>query len=104
MSGSQSTILTTKDMSLLVGTTSVIAIPANELSYIGPLRLLRIYNVSSTATIWASRAGLAVVGGPGSFPIAPLTYELWQAPGPVPANQLQLISTAASTPVTIEVG
>ena len=99
----RSSPITSLDYSLTVGTTAVTAFTPAQLPG-GFLQMMRIYNVSAGATIWCSRAGTAVVNGAGSFPIAPGTYELWVAPGPVPTNTLSIVSTSASTPVTIEVG
>jgi hypothetical protein len=96
--------VTTEDFSLVVGATPVIAIPNGAL--LGRnLSLMRIWNVSTSATIWLSRNGQpAAVNTAGSFPIGPGQYELWTSPQAIPVNGLSIVSTAANTPVTIEVG
>lgn len=90
----------TQDHSLTVGTSAVQAY--SQLN--GEVRILRVFNVSATATIWASRAGVAAVNAPGSFPIPPMSYEVYLQPGTIPINPLSLIATAGGTPVTIEIG
>jgi hypothetical protein len=99
----RSSPITTRDYSLTVGTTAVTAFTPQQLPG-GIVQMMRIYNASGSATIWCSRSGTAVVNGAGSFPIGPLSYELWVAPGPVPQNPLSIIASAPATPVTIEVG
>jgi hypothetical protein len=99
----RSSPITTRDYSLTVGTTAVTAFTPAQLPG-GIVQMMRIYNVSPTATVWCSRAGVAAANAAGSFPIGPLNYELWVAPGPVPQNTLSIVATAPSTPVTIEVG
>lgn len=105
MSGSTGMALPiqTQDFSVVVGGTAVTAIAAGRLEG-GLLRVMRIYNVSTTDTIWCSRSGTAAINTKGSFPIQPGNYELWAYPQLIPANQLSIISTGTATPVTIEVG
>lgn len=95
--------MTTRDFSQLIGQSAVTVLPAG-----GPVGIamtyMRIWNVSATATVWCSRAGAAVVGAAGSFPLAPGQNETWVYPQSIPVNPLSMIATAASTPVTIEVG
>lgn len=93
----------TTDYSLVVGTTAVTLF--QNLQLFGKLlSFMRIWNVSAAATIWCSRAGVAVVNGAGSFPLPPGQYEMFTNPQLIPLNQLSLIATALATPVTIEVG
>jgi hypothetical protein len=100
-------VMTTRDFSLVVGTTAVSVFPTG-----GPvgtpagatLSYMRIWNVSTTATIWCSRVGNAVAGGAGSFPLGPGLYEMFTTPQAIPTNALSIVSTAAGTPVTVEVG
>ena len=96
----------TVDYSQTIGTSAVTVLNQSQIALNGRNpQLLRIYNVSSSTTIWVSRNGSpAAVGAAGSFPIAPLSYELWVEPGPVPLNAVSIVATAAGTPVTIEVG
>lgn len=105
MSGStgMAVSIQTSDYSLVVGGTAVTAIKASQLAG-GLLRVMRVYNVSTTDTIWCSRHGTAAISTPGSFPILPGNYELWSYPQLIPANTLSIISTGSATPVTIEVG
>jgi len=77
---------------------------ANNILFGKKLSFMRIWNVSSTATIWLCRTGAAVINGAGSYPLSPLTYEAFQNPAKIPLNALSIIASAASTPVTIEVG
>jgi hypothetical protein len=95
--------MTTRDFSLVVGQTAITAIPAGGAPGMH-LSFMRIWNVSASATVWCSRAGAAVVGAAGSFPLGPGLYELYTFPQTIPVNALSLIATAAGTPVTIEVG
>lgn len=105
MSGSTGMALAiqTQDFSVVVGGSAVVAIPAGRLNG-GLLRVMRIYNTSTTDTIWCSRSGTAAISTKGSFPILPGSFELWSYPQLIPANQLSIISTGTATPVTIEVG
>jgi hypothetical protein len=93
----------TVDFSLVVGTSAVMALTAANLQGRN-LNYLRVWNVSTTATIWLSRSGNAVVGGAGSYPLSPGQFEVWANPQAIPINPLSIVSTAAGTPVTIEVG
>lgn len=105
MSGStgMAQAIQTQDFSLVVGGTAVTAIATGRLTG-GLLRVMRIYNVSTTDTIWCSRTGKAAINTAGSFPILPGSFELWSYPQLIPANALSIISTGIATPVTIEVG
>lgn len=94
----------TVDYSLVVGTAAVMLFQNLQLG--GKLlSYMRIWNVSAAATVWCSRSGnAAVVSGAGSFPLSPGNYEMFTSPQAIPLNPLSLISTAANTPVTIEIG
>ena len=96
-------VVLTKDYSLTVGTTAVQAYP--QLTQ-GNLHFLRIFNTHASNTIWCSRAAgvTAAANALSCFSIGPGLYELWVAPGPIPINALSIISTGASTNVTIEIG
>lgn len=94
-------VILTLDESLTVGTTAVTAygqLPRGQYHYI------RIYNLHASNTIWLSRTGTAAANAAGSYPIGPGLFELWVSPGPIPVNALSIVSTGASTPVTIEIG
>lgn len=95
--------ITTRDFSLTVGQSAVQALAPGGPAGMHP-SFMRIWNVSATATLWCSRAGVAAVNGAGSFPLGPGLYEMFTYPQSIPLNALSLISTAAGTPVTIEVG
>lgn len=96
--------MTTIDFSQVIGTSAVQVFAAKQFYGI-TLSYMRIWNVSATATIWCSRSGAAAaVNGAGSFPLGPGLYEMFIAPASIPLNGLSIISSAVSTPVTIEVG
>jgi hypothetical protein len=95
--------MTTIDFSQVIGT-SAVQIWGNRAFYGSNLSYMSIWNVSPTATIWCSRSGPAAVSGAGSFPLGPGLYQQFIAPASIPLNPLSIISTAVSTPVTIEVG
>jgi hypothetical protein len=100
-----STLILTKDNSLIVGTTAVWAWQ-NKLNISG-LTFMRITNNAAAGggTIHLSRNGAgAVVNGSGSFPLPPGAFEQFTFPQSIPLNPLSLVSTAANTPVTIEFG
>lgn len=103
----------TRDYSLIVGTTAqwVFWRTPNSgppfLNSNAPISYMRVWNVapSNGGTIWLSRNGSpAVVNGAGSFPLPPGQYELFTEPQAIPVNALSAISTAASTPLTVEIG
>jgi hypothetical protein len=96
--------MTTIDFSQVVGTTAV-TVFGNGALYGRNLNYMRIWNVSASATLWLSRSGApAAVNGAGSYPLGPGLYEMFTNPQAIPLNPLSIISTLASTPVTIEVG
>lgn len=103
-----SPFMTTRDFSLVVGTSAVLVTPVPNPTGApnppGGLSFLRVWNVSATATIWCSRSGTAAVNGAGSFPLGPGLYEMFTSPQSIPLNPLSIVSTAANTPVTIEAG
>lgn len=103
MSGAQSTSglpMVTQNYSITA--TGAAALAFSALSFVP--RYYRIFNTSAADTIWCSRSGTAAINGAGSFPLAPGNFELYCAPQIIPTNALSIISTGASTPVTIEVG
>jgi hypothetical protein len=95
--------IATLDYSLLVGQSPDSVFPPGLLNSRRWLYMM-LWNVSTTNTLWLSRAGAAAVGQPGSFPIGPGQYQLFTTPQAIPTNPLSVISTGTSTPFTVEVG
>ena len=81
------------------GITSAKALPAAPHT----CTLIEIDNESSAASIAAcfGSSCTAALNTAGSFTIAPGTTRIWSGPY-VPADQINIIASAASTPVTIE--
>lgn len=96
----------TSDYSLTVGTSPVLVFPAGLFTSGRKFFWMRIQNVSSYLTpspggfVWLSRAGTAVVGGAGSFLLAPGEKEEFHAF--IPINQLSAVATIAGTNLTVE--
>lgn len=95
--------MVTSSYSATVGTSATTVFPGTT-GNLTELFFMRIWNVSSTATVWLSRTGTAVVGAAGSFPLGPGLSETWVFPQAIPTNALSAIATAAGTPLTVEVG
>lgn len=69
-----------------------------------PRDYLMIANVSATATIYVAFAQAAAVNGAGSIVIGPganIVWSLAEAGGLVPSDAINIIASAATTPVTI---
>ena len=94
----------TNDYSQTIGTTAVQIFAVGQLQR--GLNYYRLWNVAATGggTIWLSRAGVAGVNAPGSYPLLPGQFEEFKPPAGIPANGLSAIATAAGTPLTVEVG
>jgi hypothetical protein len=96
-------MIQTIDYSINVGTS-----PVQVLPFLGKenLQYMRLWNVAAQGgpTIWLSRSGVAGVNVAGSFPLAPGEFEKWVDPQPIPVNALSAVSTAADSPLTIEIG
>ena len=92
-----------EDYSLLVGTTPVSVFPPTVFARAWKRYFfMKIWNTSSTATIWLSRAGAAAVGAAGSYPLAPGEYELFTMPQAIPQNNVSAIATQAGAPLNVE--
>lgn len=69
-----------------------------------PRDYLMIANVSAAATIYVAFTAPAVVNGAGSIVIGPglnVVWSLAEAGGLVPSDAINIIASAAATPVTI---
>lgn len=71
-----------------------------------PRNYLMIANVSAAATIYVAFTQAAVVNGAGSFVIGPGANIQWasnsgDAAGLIPSDAINIIASAAATPVTI---
>ena len=68
----------------------------------------RLFNASSTVTVWLSRAALASqnvgVNAAGSYPLQPLQYELFTTPQAIPLNALWGVAATGTAPLTVEIG
>lgn len=79
-----------------VTSTSAMAIPANP-----HRQYLAIDNESSTATIACSFGGTAALNTAGSFTFTSGTTRVWNSV-PVPTEQVNCISSASTSPATVE--
>ncbi len=66
-----------------------------------PRQLLAIRNQSSTATISCAFGIAAVIGQAGGFDMVPGSTTVWNS-YPVPADAVNCISSAATSPATVE--
>jgi hypothetical protein len=88
---------------LTVGTTSQVVSAAR------PRRCLSIHNQSTTATVYIAFDRPAVAAATaGQFTVGPIGVVggvaqiwWWDGSGFVPANQINMIASAAATPVTV---
>lgn len=94
--------MATHDYSQNIGTSAVSVFPPG--ARLTNLFYMRIWNVSTTATVWLSRSGAASPNAPGSFPLGPGLNETWVFPQAIPTNAVSAIATAAGTPLTVEIG
>jgi len=65
-------------------------------------QLVVIDNESTTATIACAFGATAAINTAGSFTIEPNTVRVWNS-APIPTDAVNCISSAASSPATIEV-
>lgn len=95
--------LTVTVVTVVVGTSGVLAWTPPVFK---PISYLRFYNSSASGNISITRATTvgtaATVNGPGTVTLAPGQFEAWVAPGPIPANTVWAVASAASTNLTIE--
>lgn len=108
VAGTVTTTITVQALALTVGTAAqnvfttangfTGTLAGRALSYMG------IYNLSTTATISIARGGVAVAGAAGTVTLLPGQFQIFTRPQAIPTNQVSIISSAASTPVTVEIG
>ena len=97
--------VTTRDYSTAVQTTATPILPngvtAGAVYY-------RLFNASSTITIWLSRAPNAATqvgaNAAGSYPLPPGQYELFTTPQAIPGNALWAAAPAGVAQLTVEIG
>jgi len=94
---------TSPPQSSIVGTVSgaIVGTASAQVLAAGARQLLAIDNESTSATIACAFGGAAAINGAGSFTIPPGVTRTWTA-YPVPADAVNCIASAASTPATIE--
>lgn len=94
---------TTPSSSSVTGSVSAATIGASSAQVLAaaPRRLLAIDNESASATIACAFGTTAGINTAGSFTIPPGVTRVWSS-YPVPADAVNCIASAASTPATVE--
>lgn len=85
-------------------TTSAITVTSSSVEYsaTAPRQLIAISNESTTATIACRFGGTAAINTAGSWTIPAGATRVWSSP-PIPSDSFKCISSAATSPATLEV-